>query len=80
MANGLAAHVHNVTIISPDVDENPAKGVHHIFLEGIYNDDYCALQKGLFDLNEHLNPLMEPINYNSYWYSSCRGADSTNFS
>lgn len=71
LANGLAARGHNITIISPDIDKNPPKGVHHIYLEGIYNDEWRALQKHLFTYTADLNPLTEPINYNNYWTASC---------
>lgn len=47
LANGLAARGHNVTVVSPDIDKNPPKGVHYIHLEGIYSDEYLALAKNL---------------------------------
>lgn len=73
LANGLAARGHNITMISPDLAKNPPKGVHHIYLEGIYNDEWRALQKHLFTYTAELDPLQEPINYNNYWLSSCEG-------
>lgn len=76
LANGLAARGHNVTVISPDVAKNPPKGVHHIYLEGIYNDEWRAWQKHLFTYTDGLNPLTEPINYDNDWLGSCKGLRS----
>lgn len=73
LANGLAARGHNVTVISPDIDKNAPKGLHYIHLEGIYSDEYIALAKNLFKVSSTMYPLLEPINYNNYWYDSCKG-------
>lgn len=73
LADGLAARGHNVTFIAPDIVKDPPKGVHQIYLEGVYNDEYRALQKGLFNVTELMSPLVEPVNYNGYWYWSCKG-------
>lgn len=66
MADGLAARGHNVTIIAPDVVKNPSKGVHYIYLEGVYNDEHRALQKGLFNATDLMNPLVCLI-FHTYW-------------
>lgn len=73
MADGLAARGHNVTVIAPDIVENPPQGVHYILLEGVYNDDHRAHQKGLFNFNKLKNPIVEPINYYQHKYWSCKG-------
>lgn len=64
-----------MTVISVDQDENPPKGVHYIYLEGIYNDEWRSLQKHLFVVTENMNPLWEPINYNNYWSADCKSSD-----
>lgn len=76
LANGLAARGHNVTVISPDVDENPPNGVHYIHLEGIYTGERIALAKNLYKLSSTMYPWLEPINYNNHWYASCKGKRS----
>lgn len=74
LVNGLAAHGHNVTVISVDRDAKPPKGVHYIYLEGIYDDESIhELQKQLFTISETMNPFTEPISYNDEWYASCLG-------
>lgn len=52
-ANGLAAHGHNVTVISADRDKNPPNGVHYIQMEGLYtNGLYDEIVKNAFVPNE----------------------------
>lgn len=47
-ANGLAAHGHNVTVLSPDSDKNAPNGVHYIQMMGLYNEYYDAYAKSVF--------------------------------
>lgn len=73
LANGLAARGHNVTMISPDRDKHPPKGVHYIYLEDIYKD-VRESAKSLFKASSTMNPLTEPIYFNNIWYMVCKGA------
>lgn len=75
LINGLAAHGHNVTVISPDRDEHPPKGVHYIYLEDIYKD-VRESAKTLFKVSSTMNPLTEPIHFNNVWYMVCKGKES----
>lgn len=72
LVNALAAKGHNVTVASLDKDDKPPKNVSYIYFEGIYNENHRDLQKKLFNIWETMNPLTEPLNYDSYWYNSCK--------
>lgn len=73
LANALAAQGHNVTVASPDRDKNPPDGVHYIHFEGVYDGYVKTLQKGVFDLQTRMHPLTETINYDNYWFETCKG-------
>lgn len=72
LANGLAARGHNVTLLSPDVDKYPPKGVHYIHLEGLYSVEYNGILKIWFNLKNKMSPLTAPNIFNEYQYSLCK--------
>lgn len=73
LAKGLAAHGHNVTVLSPDKDENVSRGVHYILLEGLYSKQNYDILKTWFKLKNQMSPLTSPNIVNEYWYDVCKG-------
>lgn len=70
----MAARGHNITVASVDKDEKPPQGVHYIHFEGIYNnEEHEELLKTLFKMHSEMNPLTEPLVYDSLWYEKCKG-------
>lgn len=73
LINALAAQGHNVTVISPDIDKKPPKGVHYIHAEGIYSaSGFTEKLKTLYEYTANMNPLTEPMNYDASWYETCK--------
>lgn len=73
LTNGIAAHGHNVTVLSPDIDKNAPKGVHYINIEGLYSEDYYKIIAGMISFRLHLNPLTAPKEFNDFFYQICSG-------
>lgn len=71
LINALAARGHNVTVLSPDEDKNPPKGVHYIVIEGMYTKKYQEIMNGLLTLKEEMNPLTEPYHLIDFEHSLC---------
>lgn len=73
LINGLATHGHNMTVLSPDKDKNPPKGVHYIHLEGLYNEKYNKIVNDMLTMKNELNPLTASHDFDEFWYAVCKG-------
>lgn len=71
--NGLAAHGHNITVLSPDKDKNAPTGVHYIVMEGLYNDAYHQIVNSMMTQKHEVNPLTAPYYFDEFWYAICEG-------
>lgn len=72
IAKALAGRGHNVTMISLDKDKIQTKNLHHIYIEGLYNEFYYETVKGFYTYKQTLNPLLEPQAFNEYWFDICK--------
>lgn len=71
--NGLAAHGHNVTFLSPDKEKNPQKNVHYLHMGEIYNELYVGISEGFFTIKEKFTPIQMPIFFSEYMVDMCQG-------
>ncbi len=72
LTNAIAAHGHNVTVISTDLDPNPPANVTYIHLDGVYEYMYEEEEVDLVSMG-YMSPVeaIEPI-YSFSWIS-CEG-------
>ncbi|XP_031638675.1 UDP-glucuronosyltransferase 2B7-like [Contarinia nasturtii] len=61
ISDELAKRGHNITILSPDSEAKPPKGVHYILLENMYDTEYKTFYKGLLNTTESMNPFREAL-------------------
>lgn len=69
----LSKHRHNITVISPYSEPNPASGVHYILLE---NDDKTVNQKfvkAILEKTERTNPIYDAFLLQNSYFSMCSG-------
>lgn len=63
----MAHRGHNITAISPDMDENPIPNVHYLLIEGSYDKHHKEVVTEMLSANEELNPFIEE----TITYQSC---------
>lgn len=61
-----------MTVLSPDRDKSPPKGVHYIHLEGLYNEFYQQLVQSAFDQHES-NAFQTIMEFTDYMDITCQG-------
>lgn len=69
--NELAAKGHNLTILSPDIDEKPAPGIHYIWAEKVYSTLYSAFD--LMEVTTEANSFESILTHYEWIYTSCQG-------
>lgn len=69
----MAAHGHNITILTPDIDKKPPKNVHYIYLNGLYNELYEEIVKSFFDQPHPANTFGATIEFTDYMTVTCEG-------
>lgn len=70
----MAARGHNMTVLSPDKDKNPAKNVHYIVMEGLYTEEYEKILNDIIKDDSGVHPLKEPAYFNGFSYALCQGS------
>lgn len=57
--NALAENGHNITALSPDIDELPPAAVHYILIDKMYEKSHEDLVTGVLKATKEKNPFME---------------------
>lgn len=70
----MAAHGHNVTIVTPYLEKTPARGVHYIRIENVH-DVATEYGKDLTKSNGDINIFLEYVQYLDLGLVYCEGKE-----
>lgn len=69
----MAAHGHNITILTPDIDKKPPTNVHYIYLNGAYHELYQEIIKSYLEQPQPANTFTAAVEFTDYMTVTCEG-------
>lgn len=69
----MAAHGHNLTVVSTDIDQSKPPGTHYILLENQYNEESREFVREMLAAKKEANSFQKVLSYFDDCVHICHG-------